>query len=140
MSRYFLMRNILKACFITRFKIPYVKVGAHFKTFFASPTPRLFTHAMVHYVGKSASKCRQFSTWILILVALLYFDTIQSVATFESEVRNLLSVLEPRSTDSLGHQHRAKSVSIFKNANTLALCQSKATLPLRYLFGFWSPI
>ena len=36
------------------------------------------------------------------MVALLYFDTLQSVSTFESEVRNFLSMLEPRSMDSLG--------------------------------------
>ena len=61
---------------------------------------------------------------------LLYFDTMQSVNTFESEARNLLSTLEPHSTDFLGHQHCAKSVSTFKSANILALCQSKATLPM----------
>ena len=62
---------------------------------------------------------------------MLYFDTMQSVSTFESEVRNLLSMLAPHSTDSLGHQQRAKSVSTFKSANTLALCQSKETLPIK---------
>ena len=41
----------------------------------------------------------------IIMVAL------QSVSTFEIEVRNLLSTLEPHSTDSLGHQHGSKSVS-----------------------------
>ena len=64
------------------------------------------------------------------MVALLYFDTMQSVNTFESEVRNLLSALEPSSMDSLCHQHHAKSVSTFKSANILALCQSKTTLPM----------
>ena len=44
------------------------------------------------------------------MVALLYFDTMPSVSTFESEVRNSLSVLEPHSMDSLCHQHRAKKL------------------------------
>ena len=66
---------------------------------------------------------------------MLYFDTMQSVSTSESEVQNLLSALEPHSMDSLGRQHSAKSASAYKNvstyksANTLALCQSKAMLP-----------
>ena len=47
----------------------------------------------------------------------------QSVSTFGSEVGNSLSVLEPHSMDSLGHQHHAKSISIFKSANNLALYQ-----------------
>ena len=66
---------------------------------------------------------------LLITVVLLYFDTMQSVSTFEGEVRNLLSVLETCSMDSLGYQNCSKSVSTFKSANTLVLCQSKATLP-----------
>ena len=63
------------------------------------------------------------------MVVLLYFDTMQSVSTFESQVRNLLSALEPHSTDSLSHQHRTKSVSTFESANTLVLGQSKAMQP-----------
>ena len=35
----------------------------------------------------------------------------QSVGTFESEVRNSLSTLEPHSMDSMGHQHHAKKLS-----------------------------
>ena len=46
---------------------------------------------------------------ICSMVALLYFDTIPSGSTFESEVRNSLSALEPHSMDSLGHQHCAKN-------------------------------
>ena len=35
----------------------------------------------------------------------------QSVSTFESEVQNSLSTLEPHSMDSLGHQHCTKKLS-----------------------------
>ena len=65
---------------------------------------------MSYYYGlKEAWKSPEKSeTW----VALLYFDTMP----FKSEVQNLLSTLEPRSTDSPGHQHRGKSVSTFKSA------------------------
>ena len=66
------------------------------------------------------------------MVALLYFDT------FESEVRNLVSMLEPHSKDSLSHQYYAKSVSTFKSANTLALCQSKPTLPILHIHRFYT--
>ena len=66
------------------------------------------------------------------IMLLLYFDTMQSVSTFENEVRNSLSMLEPHSTDSLGHQQCSSSVSTLRSANTLALCQSKATLPMTY--------
>ena len=41
-------------------------------------------------------------------VALPTLTQYQSVSTFESEVRNLLSAHEPSSTGSLGHQYRAK--------------------------------
>ena len=63
------------------------------------------------------------------LVALLYFDTRQSVSTFESEVQNLLSELEPHSRDSLGHQHCAKKLSPKNALYIKVLCESKATLP-----------
>ena len=48
----FLDEKYFKACFITRFKIRYVKVGAHLKLFPWSRTPRLFTRATVRYMGK----------------------------------------------------------------------------------------
>ena len=53
----------------------------------------------------------------------------QSVSTFESEVWNSLSVLEPYSTDSLGHQHWAKKLSPKIALHFEVLCESKATLP-----------
>ena len=52
----------------------------------------------------------------------------QSVSTFESEVRNSLSALEPHSTDSLGNQHRAKKLSPKIALHFKVLCKSKATL------------
>ena len=70
------------------------------------------------------------------MVALLYFDTMpncQSVSTFESEVRNLLSALEPRSTDSLGHHYCAKKLSPKIAIHIKVLCESKAMLPITYL-------
>ena len=60
------------------------------------------------------------------MVALLYFDTMN---TFESEVRNSLSALEPRSMDFLGHQHCAKKQSPKNALPFKVLCKSKATLP-----------
>ena len=54
----------------------------------------------------------------------------QSVSTFDSEVRNSLSVLEPCSTDSLGHQHCAKKLSPKIALHFKVLCKSKATLPI----------
>ena len=53
----------------------------------------------------------------------------QSVSTFESEVRNSLSALQPHSMDSLGHQHRAKKLSPKIALHFKVLCESKATLP-----------
>ena len=52
----------------------------------------------------------------------------QSVSTFESEVRNSLSALEPHSMDSLGHQHCAKKLSPKIALHFKVLCESKATL------------
>ena len=51
----------------------------------------------------------------------------QIVSTFESEVQNSLSALEPHSTDSLGHQHRKLSPKIAFHFKVL--CESKAMLP-----------
>ena len=73
---------------------------------------------------------RAVEAYLKNMVALLYFDTMQSVSTFKSEVRKLLCMLEPHSMDSLGHQHHTNSVITFKSANTLTLYQSKATLPM----------
>ena len=53
----------------------------------------------------------------------------QSVSTFESEVRNSLSALEPHSMDSLGHQHCAKKLSPKIALHFKVLCESKAMLP-----------
>ena len=64
------------------------------------------------------------------MVALLYFDTMQSVSTFGSEVRNSLSVLEPHRMDSLGHQHHAKKLSPQIALHFKVVCESKATLPM----------
>ena len=58
------------------------------------------------------------------MVALLYF---------ESEVRNSLSTLEPRCTDSLGHQHSAKKLSPKIALHFKVLCESKAMLPNKNL-------
>ena len=66
-------------------------------------------------------------------VVLLYFDIMQSVSTFESEVRNLLSTLEPHSMDSLDHQHSAKKLSPKIALHFKVLCKSKATLPIKHL-------
>ena len=52
-----------------------------------------------------------------------------SVSTFESEVRNSLSTLEPCSMDSLGHQHLTKKLSPKIVLHFKVLCQSKAMLP-----------
>ena len=54
----------------------------------------------------------------------------QSVSTFESEVRNSLSMLERHSMDSLGHQHRAKKLSPKFSLYFKVLCESKETLLL----------
>ena len=51
------------------------------------------------------------------------------VIIFESEVRNLLSALEPHSMDSLGHQHHANKLSPKIALHFKVLCESKATLP-----------
>ena len=59
-------------------------------------------------------------------VALLLTQC-QSVSTFESEVRNTLSELEPHSMDSLGHQHHAKKLSPKITLHFKVLCESKAT-------------
>ena len=53
----------------------------------------------------------------------------QSVSTFESEVQNSLSALEPHSMDSLGHQHHTKVLSPKITLHFKVLCKSKATLP-----------
>ena len=57
----------------------------------------------------------------------------QSVRTFESEVQNSLGPLEPRSIDSLGHQHHAKKLSPKIALPFKVLCESKATLPMNAL-------
>ena len=63
-------------------------------------------------------------------VVLLYFDTMpKCVRTFESEVQNSLSALEPHSMDSLGHQHRAKKLSPKIALHFKVLSKSKTTLP-----------
>ena len=59
----------------------------------------------------------------------------QSVSTFEREVQNSLSVLEPCSMDSLDHQHSTKKLSHKIALHFKVLCKSKATLPL-FLFSF----
>ena len=53
----------------------------------------------------------------------------QSVSTFESEVQNSLSVLEPHSTDTLGHQHSVKKLSPKITLHVKVLRESKAMLP-----------
>ena len=62
------------------------------------------------------------------LVALFYFDTMPK-CTFQSEVRNSLSALEPHSMDFLGNQHRAKKLSPKITHHFKVQCESKATLP-----------
>ena len=57
------------------------------------------------------------------------FTLCQSVITFESEVQNSLSVLEPHSMDFQGHQHCAKKLSPKIALHFKVLCESKATLP-----------
>ena len=52
----------------------------------------------------------------------------QSVSTFQSEVRNSLSTLEPCSADCLGHQHHANKLSPKIALHFKVLCESKATL------------
>ena len=51
-------------------------------------------------------------------------------STFEREVQNSLSMLEPSSMDSLGHQHHAKKLSPKIALHFKVLCESKATLPI----------
>ena len=53
----------------------------------------------------------------------------QSVSTFESEVRNSLSMFEPHSMDYLGHQHCAKKLNPKIALHFKVLYESKATLP-----------
>ena len=62
-------------------------------------------------------------------VALLWHKC-QSISTFESEMRNSLSMLEPRSMDSLGHQHNAKKLSPKIAYHFKVLCISKEMLQL----------
>ena len=59
-------------------------------------------------------------------VALLWHN----VSTFESEVRNSLSELEPCSTDSLGHQNSTIKLSPKIALYIKVLCESKAMLPM----------
>ena len=54
----------------------------------------------------------------------------ESVSTFESEVRNSISMLEPHSMDFLGHQNHAKKQSPKIALHFKVLFQSKATLPM----------
>ena len=54
----------------------------------------------------------------------------QSVSTFESEVQNSLSALEPHSTDSLYRQHHTKKLSPKIALHFKMLCESKAMLPM----------
>ena len=72
--------------------------------------------------------------YIHIIFEISDFGTIalqcQSVITFESEVRNLLSAFEPHSMDSLGHQHWAKKLSPNIALHFKVLYESKATLPI----------
>ena len=70
------------------------------------------------------------------MVALLYFDTMQSVSTFESEVQNSLSMLEPHSMDSLGHQHHAKKLRPKIALHFKVLCESEATIPIGHFGNF----
>ena len=63
------------------------------------------------------------------MVLLLYFVTMQSVSTVESEAQNSLNALEPRSTDFLGHQHNAKKLSPKITLHFKVLCESKVMLP-----------
>ena len=81
------------------------------------------------------------------MVALLYFRATlwsevtqcQSVSTFESEVQNSLSALEPRSMDYLGHQHHTKKLKPKIALHFKVLRKSKAMLPIFiyiYLFFF----
>ena len=48
---------------------------------------------------------------------------------FETEVQHSLSVLEPSSMDSLGHQHHAKKLRPKIPLHFKLLCESKAMLP-----------
>ena len=57
----------------------------------------------------------------------------QSVSTFESEVRNSLSIPEPCSTDSLGHQHHTEKLSPKIALHFKVLCESKAMQPIGFL-------
>ena len=57
----------------------------------------------------------------------------QSVSTFESEVRNSLSSLEPHSMDSLGHQHYAKKLNPKIALHFKVLSESKTMLPYMYI-------
>ena len=61
---------------------------------------------------------------------LLYFCTFKIHTSLEVKYEIYSCALEPRSTDSLGHQHRAKKLSpkIELHVNKV-LCESKATLP-----------
>ena len=72
---------------------------------------------------------RAVEAYLKNMVALLYFDTMQSVSTFKSEVRKLLCMLEPHSMDSLGHQHCTKKLSPKIVLHFKVLCESKAALP-----------
>ena len=62
------------------------------------------------------------------MVALL--TQCQSISTFESEVQNSLSALEPCSTDTLGHQHQTKKISPKFALDFKVLCENKAMLPM----------
>ena len=66
---------------------------------------------------------------IMVVLCCFILTQCQSVSTFESEVRNSPSVLEPHSRDSLGQQPCAKKLSPKIALHFKVLCESKATLP-----------
>ena len=49
-------------------------------------------------------------------------------------------MLEPQSTDFLGHQHSAKKLSPKITLHFKVLCDSKATLPKLDFFGFYPTV